>query len=278
MIIISLIQTSQNRRSELLRFVLSLNHQQNIDFNKIQLIFVDQGENRAVFDELNKNVMFDYIQANNCSLSHARNLALPHVKGKYVAFPDDDCWYEPDTLYKALKIFSDGNYQGVTGKGLNERNLPTSVFPDQGAVVTSTQRCAAISYTMFFLYEPSLLFDENMGIGSPYNLGSGEETDYMLVLMEKFGYNVVYNPTLIVRHPRSEDVGNKAFLLKKHYSYARGGGYLMKKHQFPFNYYLKSFVRPILGMIGYALKEDIYKSKKSFFLLKGRAEGFFYKI
>ena len=90
MIIISLIQTSQNRRSELLRFVLSLNHQQNIDFNKIQLIFVDQGENRAVFDELNKNVMFDYIQANNCSLSHARNLALPHVKGKYVAFPDDD--------------------------------------------------------------------------------------------------------------------------------------------------------------------------------------------
>lgn len=277
MIKISLIQTSQNRRVELLRFVRSLNQQENIDFSEVQLIFVDQENNRDVFDDLNKNVMFDYIQTNHCSLSHARNLALPHVKGKYVAFPDDDCWYEPDTLFKALEILGQNNFQGVTGRGLNENNLPTSKFPDKAAVLTKTKRCAAISYTMFFLYVSSVFFDEDMGVGSPYNLGSGEETDYMLTLMEKYKYKIKYNPQLIVHHPRQDDIYEQSFMLKKHYSYARGAGYLMQKHKFSLNYYLRHFGRPILGILGYTIKCDEYKSKKSYYILKGRIEGYMYK-
>ena len=45
---ISLIQTSQNRRAELERFVNSLNQQEGIDFSAIQFIFVDQGDNRVI--------------------------------------------------------------------------------------------------------------------------------------------------------------------------------------------------------------------------------------
>ena len=103
-ITLSLVQTSQDRCLELKRFVDSFNRQTNIDFKEIQLIFYDQGDNREIFDSLNQQVKFDYIKGNRCSLSKARNLCLPYVKGKFIAFPDDDCWYEPDTLSEALKI------------------------------------------------------------------------------------------------------------------------------------------------------------------------------
>lgn len=49
---LSLVQTSQNRRQELIRFINSLNNQIGIDFSQIQLIFIDQGNNKIVFNQL----------------------------------------------------------------------------------------------------------------------------------------------------------------------------------------------------------------------------------
>ena len=54
---LSLVQTSQNRRKELKRFLTSLNAQKGIDFKSIQLIFVDQGDNLDVFEEINVKVL-----------------------------------------------------------------------------------------------------------------------------------------------------------------------------------------------------------------------------
>ena len=77
---ISLVQTSQNRVKELLRFVESLNAQENIDFSKIQLIFVDQGDCKEAFKNLNPQIHFVYIKYKPSSLSHARNIGLKYVK------------------------------------------------------------------------------------------------------------------------------------------------------------------------------------------------------
>ena len=107
--IISLIQTSQNRRKELERFVKSLNGQTNIDLSEIQLIFIDQGDNREVFNDLDAKVSFVYHKTERCSLSHARNLGLKYATGKYVAFSDDDCWYAPNTISYALEKTSKNN-------------------------------------------------------------------------------------------------------------------------------------------------------------------------
>ena len=73
---ISLIQTSRNRRHELIRFVNSLNSQTNISFSNIQMIFVDQENNRDVFLDLNPKIELTYIKYHHCSLSHARNIGL----------------------------------------------------------------------------------------------------------------------------------------------------------------------------------------------------------
>lgn len=84
---LSLIQTSFNRIFELYRFVESLNAQENIDFSKIQLIFVDQGDCKEAFKNLNPQIDFVYIKYKPSSLSHARNIGLKY--GKYVFFISD---------------------------------------------------------------------------------------------------------------------------------------------------------------------------------------------
>jgi len=276
--ILSLIQTSQNRRKELIRFVESLNAQEGVFFSQLQLIFIDQEDNKSAFEKLNPAIKFTYVKTEHCSLSHARNLGLPLVEGKFVCFPDDDCWYEPDSIKKALGILQGGVYQGVSGKGMNENGVLTSIFPKTGAEITATKRCAAISYTMFYKYEKSICFDERMGIGSPYNLGAGEETDYMLSLMEKFNYKIVYEPELIVHHPTQNDVYEKAFLLKKFYSYSRGSGFLMQKHKFPWSYTILQYGRPFVGILVNLLRGNLFGSKKSYYMFKGKLEGLFFKI
>lgn len=276
--LLSLIQTSQNRKKELERFVNSVNKQQDIDFAQLQIIFVDQGNNKDVFNLLNPNIKLTYVKTDFCSLSHARNLGLSYVEGKYVCFPDDDCWYAPNTIKVALGILEKEKYQAVSGKGMNERGVLTSSFPNCSAEIGIENRCAAISYTMFFKYEKNVGFDEVMGVGSPYNIGAGEETDYMLNLMEKCNFRILYEPSLVVHHPAQADVYNKEHMLKKYYSYSRGAGYLIKKHSFSCRYKLSQFARPLCGIFVNALLMRNYETKKCYYVFKGKVEGFLFKV
>lgn len=273
--LISLIQTSQKRRRELIRFVTSLNAQTNIDLKNIQLIFVDQEENRDIFDRLNPDIELTYIKMHRCSLSYARNTALPNVKGVYVGFPDDDCWYEPETLSKVLGEFDKG-FEGVIAKGTDENDFLTNKSPLKCQQITRFYHCGAISYTIFLRYLPDLRFDENIGVGSPYKLSSGEETDYLLQFIDRAGTNIIYNSDIIVHHPRALP-GNFKNNEEKQYEYARGWGYLLKKHNYPFKILFKSFVRPCGGMLLSAFKFDEHGVKHSYFILKGRLEGFFFE-
>lgn len=273
---ISLIITSQKRYRALLRFVESLNAQKDIAFSDVQLIFIDQGDNGKAFEELNSEIDYTYLKKSKCSLSHARNVGLQYVKGEYIAFPDDDCWYEPDTLSRVLKYLKERKYQGITGRGTDGNGKLTSIFPKNAAELTTINRCAAISYTLFFKFDKTLSFDEDMGVGSPYNIGAGEETDYLLTLMEQRQYRVFYDPAINIHHP-TNDIYDKQVILKKTYSYARGAGYLMQKHRFSFGYKFKQFMRPFCGIFVHLLMADVYSSKKSYLILKGRIEGYNWK-
>jgi len=278
MILLTLIQTSIDRRKELIRFVKSLNKQVGINLNELQLIFVDQGNNKEVFNSLSSKILLNYIQTNRCSLSYARNLAIPLVKGKFICFPDDDCWYEPDTLKTAFDYLNGNMWQGVCGKGLNEKGVLTHVFPTMAHEITRENRCGAISYTMFYKFVPTLFFDENLGVGSPFNLGAGEETDYLIFLIDTYKYKVLYTPDLIIHHPANSDYTDNKYLLKKAYLYSRGAGYLLKKHKFSLAYKLKSFIRPIGGIVLYTLIFKIDKVKKYFYVLKGLIEGYNFNL
>lgn len=273
---ISLIQTSQNRRSELHRFIKSLNAQIGIDFKQVQLIFVDQENNLEVFDEIDKRIEFIYVKYKHCSLSHARNIGLNYVKGEYIGFPDDDCWYESDVICKIFNKIANG-YQGIIAKGEDEQGLPTNDFPSRSQIITKYNHCGAISYTIFLKYIKGINFDENIGVGSPYGLSSGEEIDFLLKTISFVGTNIYYDSSIKIHHPKNK-VGNFKNSEIKQYQYARGWGYLLRKHKYPLNIIIKSFIRPLFGMCYYSINMDFKKAHHSYFLLKGRLEGFFIKL
>ena len=86
-----------------------------------------------------------------------------------------------------------------------------------------------------------------------------------------------FTPEIVVRHPVMSIIGKEKYL-EKSYSYARGAGYYLRKHKdLPFSYKMKLFLRPLGGWVLFFFI-DKFKSKKSFYLLKGRLEGFFYKV
>lgn len=272
---LSLIQTSQNRQDELKRFVESLNGQVGIDFNQIQFIFVDQEDNLHVFDDLDKKIEFVYIKYHHCSLSHARNIGLKHVTGDYVGFPDDDCWYEKDVLKFVFSSFKSG-YSGVIARSTDENGITTNKSPQKSQLISLYNHCGAISYTIFLKYISGLFFDEKLGVGSSCKLSSGEETDFLIRSIKILGISVFYDCNIIIHHPKGKR-GNFKSVRMKQYEYARGWGYLLKKHDYPLGIILKSFIRPIGGMILSFLTFNQNGVLHSFYIFKGRIEGFFYQ-
>ena len=67
-------------------------------------------------------------------------------------------------------------------------------------------------------------------------------------------------------------------LIDKAYKYARGNGYLMKKHNYPFYLVLRALIRPLGGIIINLFKGNFLLSRRSFCLLKGRIEGLMYRL
>lgn len=274
---LSIIITSQNRLKELSRFFESVNQQCGISLTEIQIIFVDQDSNKSAFDVLDTRIEKKYIKSSKCSLSKARNTAIPYVEGKYVAFGDDDCWYEPNTLSQVLKEFSKG-YDGIIGHGIDAEGKETNSQGYKEKSVTFNNQCGEISYCIFMKFDKRLLFDENIGVGSPYRLSSGEETDYLLSYMELHpNFKIIYKPDIIIHHPTGKK-GNFPDILHKDYEYARGWGYVLRKHKLPLNIFARSFLRPMLGIVVFGLSGKLKRCQKSYLLLKGRLEGYKFQV
>lgn len=268
---LSLIQTSLHRKRELIVFMEKLNSQIDVDFSELELIFVDQGDNEDVFKILDKRIHLIYIKSEKCSLSCARNKAIPYVTGKYVCFPDDDCWYEPNTLSEAFRILKQGN-EGVIGLALDYDGIPLDKYHKDGPITRHNQK-GAISFTIFVRFVPDIYFDINIGVGSPYRLSSGEETDYLCYVIDRVGCeNILYSNQVRIHHPRNKSDYFKDSIMKT-YNYARGWGFLLEKQHFPLKYKIKYFLRPLFGIILYILTLKFQKSYRSFMILKGRIEG-----
>lgn len=270
---LALIQTSRDRFFELQTFIKSLNSQIDIIFNEIQYIFIDQGNNKSAFKDLNPRIEFKYIKIEPCSLSHARNIGITNCNAKYISFPDDDCWYEPNTLSCVLNILEKNEYSGLTIKATNENNIPIGKFPNHSQKISLYNHCGACSITIFFQFKKELLFDENLGVGSPHKFSAGEESDYIINFIKKYNGNVFYDSTICIHHPIGKANTFTDYHLKKYY-YGRGLGYLYRKHNYPFSVIFISLIKPLIGSIVYMAIGNFKKSKQSFYFAKGKLEGF----
>lgn len=253
--------TTVNRSDELERFMLHLSRQTYRDF---ELIVVDQNQDERVAPILAPYVgLFPirHIRSNELGASRGRNLGLKYASGEIIAFPDDDCWYTPDLL-KKVKAFFDRypEWDGLSGRSIGVEGKTVALRFDNRCgkidrynawrrVITSTMflRCTTVKA----LEEG---FDEELGVGAGTPWGAGEETDYVIRLVND-SCRIYYDPQLNVYHPDPMKYDREK-LLRRGYSYGCGMGKVLRKNHYPLWFLAYNLVRSAGGGVLALLRGD----------------------
>ncbi|PKM76775.1 MAG: glycosyltransferase family 2 protein [Firmicutes bacterium HGW-Firmicutes-15] len=247
----SLVLATVNRTDELRTFLFHLNQQSYRDF---QLIVVDQNNDDSLLPILAP--YFDsfpliHIKSKKRGASRARNLGLKHASGEIIGFPDDDCWYPTDLLKNVLDFFNRcPEWDGFIGRTVGiEGNTVMLRFDNRAGAVTKYNAWRrGVTSTMFFkshIMMASGGFDEQLGVGADSPWGSGEETDYLIRLLND-GCRIFYDPTLILYHPNPLKYAQEKLLVRA-YSYGCGMGKVLRKHNYPLWFFLYYLIRSIGG-------------------------------
>jgi 2-beta-glucuronyltransferase len=249
--IVSLVTcTLGDRKAQLVRLLKSLVQQ---TFGAFELIVVDQnppGYLDEILQSCGAELCIKHMRSSP-GLSVGRNVGLAVARGRIVGFPDDDCWYVPDTLARVVDFFDlNGGIGVLLGRTVDEVGRPSlspcrsqSGTVDKGNVWTSGN-----SNTLFVRRDAARAtsgFDENIGVGAPTRFQSGEETDFVLALIEA-GVRAIYVEELKVCHDQVEG-GKLTRSLRRAWMYSQGFGYVLKKHRFGIVYVVYRFGRSILS-------------------------------
>lgn len=212
---------------------------------KFSLITVTMGDRAAELQRLKDSLArqtfrdFEHIVINHREhpelkggLSKARNLGLVLAKGDAIAFPDDDAWYGAETLADAAAALLDEKVDGISFRVVDETGVRSAsgwMSADRKLMTRATVWHTAVSCSFFVKRAVigNIRFDERFGVGAGTCFGSGEETDFLLSLIER-GAHIAYDGTKRVFHPRvsrSPDV-------QKGWRYGNGYGAVLRKHNY----------------------------------------------
>ena len=225
----SLLIATVRRRTELEKLLFTLRQQQ---YQHIQIIIADQNPPSSLEDlhAQFSDLPLQIIPVPDKGVSQARNAIIPLAEGSYIAFPDDDCWYAPDTLAQVAEAFQRHPQAGtVMGKSIDASPASPSCGQDAPVSQIGTFKHGE-TYLQFFRAEvvKDLRFDPRLGPGTGLPYGCGEDTDYLLEAHKRAP--VWRCPSIRVFHPSPDThVPSDAKIA----SYAAGRMHLLKKHAFP---------------------------------------------
>lgn len=278
---ISLIVATLNRTDELARFIESLGPVTGI---AIDLIIVDQNRDDRIdrlLADTPRNPVIDvqHLRFDRNNQSLARNYGLTKARYDLIGFPDDDCWYEPDTLARVMAIFTD---QPALGAILGRWVEHAVVVPAQAEPVSLRSlldfRSVPTSAIIQFFRREALPaadpFDHQFGAYRENGgyFGCGEETDLMISVARR-GHTVLFSPEVRVHHkyaPRRFDSLEQQFAFTRHR--ARGTGGLYAKHQSAPYVVLRGLTSPFIRSWRYVFRPAQFVTHTALWL--GRVEGY----
>jgi len=267
----SLVMTTLGRDKDIINFIESLLKQ---TYTNYELIIIDQNNDDRVVNIFNqykdKNKIF-YYHCDKKGISVGRNMGLKHVTGDIIAFPDDDCEYDSDTLNKIASFFnSNPNYSFYSCNSkdkINGNSIFRGLKKDCDIKLFNFLN-TGISFTIFIKKEALADFsmDEKLGIGAIF--GSGEESDLLLFLLKNklkgkyFANNYIFHPS------RKEISPNFNF------NYSLGHGAMFRKGISVYKLYFLFFIF-IYRLTPYLLKSVFMPGNKTArAVVKGRVKGF----
>jgi glycosyltransferase involved in cell wall biosynthesis len=271
---VSLVVATLNRVTELERLLTSLDRQSYRDF---EVIVVDQNPDERLVSILGQHPGLN-IQHLRCrpGASRARNLGLRAAKGKIVAFPDDDCWYPEHLLEEVSEWFAShlefGGLFAILRGPDNRRVGPKS--PPYACRCTRANLFDCGSTPNGFLRREVTVaigfFDERIGLGAPSQYQSGEDVDYFLRSLER-GFHLWYDPEITVHHPDFHAIDR---VRQRAYSYALGGGYVMRAHGKLKLRFARAVIRSFGGAIVRLLQGDWQRSRAYLLSTVGLLRGY----
>lgn len=230
------------RLSKLNRLLTSLEQQTCTDFH---IYLADQNDPGTLDAMLQKHVSLQMTRVllPSNGVSTARNALLKLIgEEEIIIFPDDDCWYAPDSLAQVVEAFLRHPDAGaVLGYWTPSPQVPP---PDSIEQLLSAAALFSQGGTcvQFFRAEvvKNLRFDPQLGPGTSLPYGCGEDTDYLLEAHKRAP--VWRCPSIRVFHP-SPDTHMPSDA--KIASYAAGRMYLLKKHAFPLWFRIANVLFPL---------------------------------
>lgn len=228
--LVSLIMPTLNRYDDIYLLMDSLVKQK---YKNFELIVIDQNKNDKVKEIVNKyndKIDIKFIKSEIPGLSYNRNLGIKIASGEVIAFPDDDCIYEDDTIENVVNFFKKNqDYRIYSCKTMDINKVDAFKKMHDGVCdinsINVLDTITSITFFINFKNDDYTLFDEKLGVGAEF--GAGEEIDYILNLLSigykgrYFGENIVYHPAK--KHSKSKEK------YQRDYNYGRGFGALCKK-------------------------------------------------
>ncbi len=231
----SLIIATLGRTEELNTLFASIYAQ---DFEGVECILVDQNPDdrlAAIVERWSAILDLRWVRATP-GLSRARNIGLQFARGRIVAFPDDDCAYTPSLLYNVSRWFwKNGPYGILTVGAQDEDGVPSGNrwIQDHCIITPANAFRTTFASTIFLLRDIAMQcrFDEALGVGAGTAYASGEETDYILRLLQ-LGTLGFFDRTWHILHPR-RDMLSGEIDSRRATKYGSGMGYVLRKNNLP---------------------------------------------
>jgi glycosyltransferase involved in cell wall biosynthesis len=277
MLTFSLIVATLGRTRELEALFDSLASQTYPEF---ECIIVDQNPDRRVKDIVDrwKGVLNLRVVDSAPGLSRARNVGLALAAGEILAFPDDDCWYNPPLLTGVATWFeqhSEFDILTVGAEDLSGIRSGNRWIQDRCELRPSNAFRTTFSSTIFVRRTPATrdrIFDESIGAGAGTRFGSGEETDYILGLMAT-GARGYFDRTWHIGHPK-RDMLSGQISESRASSYGSGMGFVLRKrslHLLAVSFVLYDLIRSL----AVSIRGDLRAARLCRSHARGIMDGYF---
>lgn len=246
---ISLILATVGRTDELGRLFDSLAAQ---TYSNFEIVVVDQNEDDRLLPHLERarylGMAIRHLKHHPANLATARNVGIEAANGKWIGFPDDDCWYSPQLLERLATRFAAADQPaGIIVRWVEQDEQPLSAADLSWERSRAFRDIPVSSITLFCsksLFQQIGGFDSRLGVGQWF--GAGEETDFALRAL-RAGAHFTYEPLGEVHHavnPNKPKATPQTRNAVRHR--ARGTGALYAKHRLPIWVVARGLAAPLL--------------------------------
>jgi glycosyltransferase involved in cell wall biosynthesis len=268
---ISAVVATYKRKFELERLLRSVLD----DSAHLEMIIVDQNTDNLIDDLVAayaKSLQIIHLKVAEANQSKARNHGAQHASMPVICFPDDDCWFDHDSVKNVIAYFDNNEKTDLLIINWRQKAIDgnsTSALLTKKIIYSYK---APVNYGMialFFRREPFFKLGgliEDIGIGK--YIGAGEDAE-ILFRSAKKGLQIFYEARIFINHHYTHDEKRSVATTR---SRQRAPGFIYSRYGSPY-VVIRGLVSPLFKMI---FSPNMQSSKIYYNTFLARFEGLLY--